>query len=285
MRVARSGTDMHAGALTSVEALISDDLGVVVAHRTITDRSARVCLPLAHAVGAWASLVLDAEMNRATDDDGGEPGAGSSSGSTGSTKNSVGRASVGFAGTAPGGDPPFESGAPAHDHSATRAEGQKERPRSVELGAMVYLREGITTRGGVTGLAPFVTVEVADGWVLRPGVFFGSTARQGSTLLGHLGARADFCRRIPGNYVERRGIEADLCAGVEGGVITASGGEPEGQSTARAGIGPSANLRGELGAGLALEVRGLIGANLIPYAPTSPLLYASAEVGVSVRLP
>jgi len=53
----------------AVQAVIVDDAGTIVAQRTLTDRNARTCLPLARAVGAWASLVLDAEMNRAQDDD------------------------------------------------------------------------------------------------------------------------------------------------------------------------------------------------------------------------
>ena len=48
----------------SVDAVIVDDTGAVVARRTIADRAARSCLPLAKAVGAWASLVLDAELAR-----------------------------------------------------------------------------------------------------------------------------------------------------------------------------------------------------------------------------
>ena len=62
-----------------------------------------------------------------------------------------------------------------------------------------------------------------------------------------------------------------------------------GDSVGRAGIGPAATLRGELAAGVALEVRGLVGANFIQSAllgqAEAPLVFASAELGVSVRLP
>ena len=57
----------------SVEAVIVDDAGTIVAQRTLTDRNAHACVPLARAVGAWASLVLDAELARAKDDDGSAP--------------------------------------------------------------------------------------------------------------------------------------------------------------------------------------------------------------------
>lgn len=110
-------------------------------------------------------------------------------------------------------------------------------------------------------------------------------------MLSHLGARVDFCRRIPGNYVERRGVELDLCAGVEGGVVTSDALASDGRSgtAGRAGIGPAANLRGELGGGLALEVRTLFGTNLVATSildeSRPPLVFASAELGVSMRLP
>lgn len=286
MTVAPSGAS-QTGTPKSVEAVIMDDAGHIVAQRTIIDRSARACLPLARAVGAWASLVLDAEMNRAKDDDGQTSAAldASSSPSSGRATNSVGRASVGFAGAPPWHDTPRSAGGSIVQ--SDRADGDLEKaPRSVEIGSMVYLRNGMTRTGGVAGVAPFVTVEVASGWVLRPGLFFGrSTIREESELFSHLGARVDFCRRIPGNYIERRGIEADVCAGVEGGVISKDEKVTESQQTGRLGIGPSANLRGELGAGLALEVRGLLGVHMIQYAALAPLVFASAELGLSVRLP
>lgn len=284
MTVTPSGAT-QGGAPKSVEAVIMDDVGHIIAQRTITDRSARACLPLARAVGAWASLVLDAEMNRAKDDDGQGSGTLDSSSSPSRTTNSVGRATVGFAGSPPPWvEIPRSAGGTIV--SADRTEVEKAPPRSVELGSMVYLRNGMTKTGGFAGLAPFVTVEVATGWVLRPGLFFGrSTMREEAAIFSHLGARVDFCRRIPGNYIERRGIEADLCAGLEGGLITEDAKVTTSQQTGRLGIGPSANLRGELGAGLALEVRGLLGAHMIQYAALGPLVFASAELGLSVRLP
>jgi hypothetical protein len=161
------------------------------------------------------------------------------------------------------------------------------------------MRNGMTSTGGFGGLSPFVTIEVSSGWVLRPSLAVGratsrlpiSATATETSAMSHFGARADFCRRIPGNYIERRGIEADLCAGVELGGITSDRGSSfgGGSSAARLGMGPSANLRGELGGGLALEVRGLFGVNYLNAPLQSeappPLVFASAELGVSVRLP
>lgn len=277
----------------SVEAVIVDDAGRIVAQRTLTDRSGRACLPLAHAVGAWASLVLDAEMNRAKDDDGTDGGEAGNvhEASSHAAVNSVGRANVGFANAlpAPGAARDLSPDDRPAEGSIDRASGDAEKvpSRSVELGTMVYLRNGMTRTGGVAGLAPFVTVEVSSGWVLRPGLFFGRSTSAGGPPLSHMGGRVDFCRRFPGNYVDRRGIEADLCAGLEGGLVTSADVDlVQGERTSgRLGIGPSANLRGELGAGLALEVRGLVGANMLQAQSLAPLVFVSGELGISMRLP
>ncbi len=277
MTVARSEGTAN-GAPKSVEAVILDDAGVIVAERTLADRSARACLPLARAVGAWASLVLDAEMNRAKDDDGvATPAA----------------ARAAAASPPLGEDPIGAVGREGSIRDVAAAPAPQVPARTIELGTMVYLRNGMTSTGGIAGLAPFITIELSPGWVLRPGLFFGrSTARlpigaRETAMVSHLAARADFCRRIPGNYIERRGIELDLCGGVEGGTVRSDG--PASGGAARVGIGPSANLRGELGGGLALEVRGLLGANLVNTSladeSSAPLVFAAGELGVSMRLP
>ena len=255
----------------SVEAVIVDDAGTIVAQRTLTDRSARVCLPLARAVGAWASLVLDAEMNRAHDDDARDPsapGVAAFASTTAATVNVV------------GGEAAMVDSAPERSAPVPR--------RTVELGTMVYLRNGLMRTGGVAGLSPFLTVELTPSWVLSPSLFYGrATESAGTTdtsdgvVVSHLGTRTDFCRRVPGNYIERRGVEADLCVGVEAGIVTPSKGT---STNARVGTGPSVNMRGELGGGVALEIRGLLGANLLQFAAEqTPLVFASAEIGVSVR--
>ena len=263
----------------SVEAVIVDDAGTIVAQRTLTDRSARVCLPLARAVGAWTLLVLDAEMNRARDDDR-DPAA----------------VSVASFASFAGGVRPASATLSALDGSGRRGSVVDSAPeplvpvvtRAIELGTMVYLRNGLTLTGGVAGLSPYLTVELTPSWVLRPALLFGrATERAGGGdgvegfVASHVGTRTDFCRRVPGNYIERRGVEADLCAGIEAGIVTPSSGT---NTTVRVGTGPSVNMRGELGGGLALELRGLLGANLLQFAAErTPLVFASAELGISVR--
>jgi hypothetical protein len=252
----------------AVEATISDDAGTVVAQRMLSDRSTGACVPLARAVGVWASLVIDAEVNRAKDED--ERDAAVAVGeSPSASEGPVGRG-LGWM------------------RDSTREPPLREPLRSVELGTMGYLRNGMLPNGGVAGLSPFVTTELAPGWVLRNALFFGrSTERSGTNaapgpISSHLGVRSDFCRRMPGNYIERRGVEADLCAGLEGGVVTPGANKED--PMARLGLGPSVNLRGEMGGGVALELRGLVGANLLPVSSQdTPLVFASAELGVSVR--
>lgn len=272
----------------SVEAVIVDDAGNVVAQRTLTDRSAKVCLPLARAVGAWASLVLDSELARAKDDDGSQPTpAVAPSGAPASSATSTA----------------VETRAPRQDRdTGAGTDGEPTPRRSIELGTMGYLHNGLTYTGGFGGVSPFVTIEVAPSWVLRMALALGRStgpiliSESQTATLSHVGGRADFCRRIPGNYIERRGIEADMCWGVEGGMVTSdptgtasAAAEAAGGDAARLGLGPSATLRGELGAGIALEVRGLLGANLLTKPirdeAAAPLVFAAAELGVSVRLP
>jgi len=261
----------------SAEAVIVDDAGTIVAQRTLSDRNLRSCLPLARAVGAWAMLVLDAEMVRAKDDDGTlTTPAIAEDPATDAEAN----ASLRLVHTHP--DP--DSTSPGED-----GDRQSSPKRALEIGAMVYVRDGLLATGGMAGVSPFVAIELANAWVIRPSAAFGrSTA--GEVAMSQVGGRADVCRRIPGNYTERRGIEADLCAGFEAGVLTSQATETQrADSVARAGFGPAATLRGELAAGVALEVRGLIGANFIQTALVGqgapPLVFAAAELGVSMRLP
>jgi len=263
-------------ASKSADAVIVDDAGTIVAQRTLTDRNLRSCLPLARAVGAWATLVLDAEMVRAKDDDGAltTPAIEEDSAKDVETRRSLRLVHT----------------HPDLDSTAVGEGGDRPSPkRSLEVGAMVYVRDGVLATGGMAGVSPFVAIELANAWVIRPSGAFGrSTA--GSVAMSHVGGRADLCRRIPGNYTERRGIEADLCAGFEAGVLTSQATETtRGDSVARAGFGPAATLRGELAGGVALEVRGLVGANFIQSAllgqGAPPLVFAAAELGVSMRLP
>jgi len=264
----------HGGAhARAAEAVILDDAGALVARRTVGDPDASACLPLAHAVAAWASLVLDAELAREKDDDGGpssSPGRAAAGGFVLPAAATNGQASsTGLDGTA-GTEP---------DVADARRSPSR---RTVDLGTMLYLESGLGRDGGLAGVSPFVTVSLWSAWVLRSAVSFGrapyGVAPAEGGALHHGGSRVDMCRRIPGNYVERRGVELDLCAGTEWSLLS--------NGVARAGIGPAVNLRGELGGGLALELRSSAGLNVVAteWSRVTPAFLA-AELGLSWRLP
>ncbi len=264
----------------TAEATIFDDGGNIVAQRTVTERNAKTCGSLARAAGAWASLVLDAEAQRPTParlahDD----GTGTSS-----IANDRGAAAL-----------PYDPVAP-WPADAARTEAPRWR-RAIEIGGMAFLRDGAASTGGLGGLSPFVAFEIVRSVLLRPSFAFASSTVAASTGDGHqmsltyYGGRLDLCRRIPGNYMERRGIELDICGGGEMGSVMGSSYGSAGPSSdaLRAHVGPSAALRGEIGAGIALELRGMTGVNLarapLRLEGEAPPLLASAEVGASVRLP
>jgi hypothetical protein len=253
----------------SADATIVDDAGAVVSQRTLADRDGHACAPLARAIGAWATLVVDAELTRAHDAPvPAGPDASSTPSDARTPTQPEGHGEPVASGPELGARPFGEIDDP--DRAvASRA------PRTREIGVAGYLR-GNGDGSGVTGLSPFVTIETFRDWMLRPALALGhSTTRQAF----HGGARVDFCRRIPGNYVEHRGLEADVCGGGDAGFI-----EDKGYAT----IGPAIGLRGDLGAGLVVEVRGSLGVNLlessVAAAPRGSVA-SEAQLGISGALP
>lgn len=263
------------GARAGVATII-DDRGEVVAERTVGDRGPRTCTPLARAAGAWASLVLDDEMARAHDP---------------APADAQPAAAERMAAPAGGHDVVWQARIEDRDLPRTPA---LQRPWTLELGLMAYLRDGLAATSGFAGGSPFVNVEVSPGWFVRPALAFGtSTAmvpldatHRGS--FAHFGFRGDFCRRIPGNYIERRGIELDLCAGGDlshvYGQDSRDGVDP---MAFRASVGPSAALRGELASATNVELRLAGGYNLarrpLHREEAPPMIYAAVEVGLSWR--
>lgn len=253
-------------------ARIIDDRGTTVAERTVDDRAA--CTPLARALGAWAALVLDDELARARD-----------------------------AADAPA---PAPTPAPAReeksfapvtlDRTDWRSPQDPDyvapetmKPWTLELGMMGYLRDGLTGATGFAGGSAFAAFEVSPGLFVRPAFYFGTSTTLVATQstsdrapATQLGGRGDFCKRIPGNYIERRGLELDLCVGGDLSGVTART-----NAIGRASLGPSAAFRGEIGANANLELRLVTGYNFIrePLFQEERLsmVYAQAEVGVSWR--
>src|SRR5262249_13619457 len=157
---------------------------------------------LARAVSAWAQVVLDDVLIHAS-----------------------------AACPAPAAAPPVTPAEPAEPEALIPGDGRGPRSapdairpkdgstNTYEVGTMLILRNGVASAGGIFGASPFMTVAFSEIWVLRPSLAIGTStsriAQEGlpTTNLTYAGGRIDFCRRIPGNYIDRRGIEVDVCAG------------------------------------------------------------------------
>jgi hypothetical protein len=250
------------GGVRIATARIVDDQGRFVADRTITDRTNGACVALAHAVGAWASVVLDDAL--------------------GSDAVEHTRVPEPAPPPAPAPAPEMAAPAPASDRDAVTP--TESTPKTYEVGTMLILRNGVAANGGIFGASPFMTVAFSEIWVLRPSVLVGTSTSPLTLTPGgnvtYLGGRVDFCRRLPGNYIDRKGIEVDVCAGADGGRAASRIND-----VARASVGPSAVIRGELGANLGLETRMVAGANLLRagLGDDAPFFVVAGEVGASVR--
>ncbi len=247
----------------SVYAEIRDDGGRLVADRTVSDRTNGSCVALARAAGAWAQIVLDAELARAPETR--RPEEPTASSANGWIPEDADR----LADTEERRDP---------------AEGT----RTYQVGTMLFLRNGAAATGGMFGVAPFLAIAFSERWVLRPSVMYGtSTSRvppdaSNSENVSSIGGRLDACRRLRGNYLDHRGIELDVCLGGDGARVWSSR-----EAVGRGSVGPSAVLRGELGYGFGLEVRPIFGVNLnrarFMDAGELPPFVVAAELGASVR--
>lgn len=281
VRMARSG-----GHLTA-EGEITDEAEALVAHRAIK-QDTHECAALARAVGVWASLVLDAEVERAA--------------------------------AAPPPPPPAPAPVPGTETWPAPVVHEKHAPeaplflnhglstdRTVEIGVTSFLMGG-TGSGMVAGPSLFSVLEAGRGWFLRPMLAVGRTIEElkpSSDVYATWGAaRFDACGRIPGYYLERRGIQLDMCGGAELGFllvdapssVPAAAQAPPQNGTGRTvplfAVGPSLGLRGELGGDLSAMVRGVAEVNVIRESFTDstgttvdPRLFVGrAEVGLSWRL-
>ena len=228
---------------------ITDATGAPVAHRAMDGRE---CAGLTRAMGVWASLVLDAEVERAKEVPPPPP-------------------------PLPSPDlfprpPPQEPEKPSPEASLFLAHSEDER--QLEVGMASYLMAGTGT-GMLIGGTLFSVSEVGNGWFLRPALSLGRTfveivpTTHAFATLG--AARFDACKRLPGNYLDKRGIQLDLCGGADVGFLhideqdksmTVPTSEP-GVTLPLFAIGPSVDLRGELGNELSVLVRGVVEWNVV----------------------
>jgi hypothetical protein len=283
MRVNRAGP--HG---LKAEGDIADASGAPVAHRAITDSDhGGECSGLARAIGVWASLVLDAEVRKtsavamrqgetdAAPISGG--GAGSASGAGPGAAAGAGAASNGDASAVPGmgaggaagsGDPPAATPRdPAGDERTDRdGSVHRDEGRTLELGAGVFLMTG-AGGGALAGPTVFGVVEAGRGVFLRPALAYGQsvtsvppTDAKGTTWMA---IRFDGCLRVPGLYTRRHGMQLDLCGGTEVGFTSLTSGTSATSTLPYWDIGPSLDLRGELGSRLSAILRVVGGINVL----------------------
>jgi hypothetical protein len=238
----------------TAESEITDDDGMTVAHRTLVGAD---CDGLARAAGVWASLVLDTEMTHASA--GAEP---KEEAEAELQKAEEAHPEAPWPAPAAREEPPPEADV-FYEHPEAR--------RDFEAGAAVFLMTG-TGGAAVGGASPFLTIEAGHGIYWRPSLVFGqsltSLSPDADARATVAAGRVDACVRMPGLYTQHRGIQLDACLGSDAGAMLVGGtgkghaGAPTNDfSTPYASVGPSLELRGELGSSLSARLRGLLGEN------------------------
>lgn len=294
------------------EGQITDEGGAVIARRLLSGAPGD-CDGLARAVGVWASLVLDAQRSHAGSPESAKTRSGpagstasdGSSGATGSTAMEVALT-----------DPPSAFGAAdSHPETTWPAPAVLEKPspehdwylhhddeRTLEVGVGAFLMTGTSTNT-MAGASPYVVVEAGNGVFLRPSLAVAQSvaplASAGEIRATWGAARFDTCLRLPGLYTRHRGIQLDTCGGADIG-LTHLGDAPQGSTGTPvnvvtmpfASVGPSLELRGELGGKLSVAIRGVAGLNIARPAfddgtgvrVETPVWSGRIEVALSWRL-
>ncbi|MDP9037461.1 MAG: hypothetical protein M3O50_21910 [Myxococcota bacterium] len=152
---------------------------------------------------------------------------------------------------------------PADATPPQEAPSEYEMP-TLEAGMAGFFMVG-GAAGGYAGVTPFLIDELAEGVFLRPSLGIGSalSVNVSSTWLA---GRVDTCTRLPGRYATRNGIQLDLCGGPDVGFSYVSSGTQqgtpsEGKLLPYVAIGPSVDLRAEVGT-LAVSLRAVSGFNV-----------------------
>jgi hypothetical protein len=267
--------DERQGTHVVVTANLDDAQGNAIAHRVIDATASDRCDGVISALGVWAGLVLDAEVAKAKT----HPKVLVAS-------NARTAASTNAPNTASNTTSDAATPLPELSPDATLPQHPK---RTIEIGASATLSNSPLNLydAALVGGDVFTLVEVVHSFFLRPSL--GGAASIGGGTAGYFDARMDACLRVPGNYVEHRGLLLDMCAGTElAGLYhqSASVGGTPGPTTTDAifAISPTIGLRGDLASDLAIEVRGLANFNVAHTGDTTALLSVRAEVGLTWRV-
>jgi hypothetical protein len=253
MRVDRTAPATGNSALRAEGEIVDGD-GVRVARRVLSaepNRAGGDCEGLARAVGVWASLVLDAERSRA--------GATTSKAKLPPPLVATVVATSDGPENMPWPAPQaIEPRLPEHDWYL-----HHDEHRTLEFGVGAFLMTG--AGGPMAGATPYFLIEAGRGVFLRPSLILGeslnafSSSNQPPPPNGILGAlRFDTCIRLPGLYMQNRGMQLDMCGGADLGFteLTALSAYSPFVS-----VGPSMDLTGELGNALGVAIRGIAGFN------------------------
>jgi len=233
---------------------LSDASGAVVASRDFAVRGDS-CAPLARAIGVWASLVLDqrdAEAKEAEAKD--APSAASTAPASEShTPTPLPPDSL----TGPVWPKPQNPEGPYPEQALFLR--HPADARTIELGLSTFLMNAGDS-GALAGGSVFVITELPGGVFLRPRLSYGRNFRPlqgvGEESRGLGTARIDGCLRMPGFYLDRRGLAIDVCGGVEGGFLSVSASETrEARTMPYGAFGPGLGLRGEFANDFVAEVR------------------------------
>ncbi|WP_394843725.1 hypothetical protein LZC95_42585 [Pendulispora brunnea] len=231
---------------------LSDPSGTVVASRDFSVRG-ESCAPLARAIGVWASLVLDQRDSEV------RPAP---------PKEEAAKPTVAEKRVTSSPPPPDPVTGPVWP-TPQRAEGpypeqalflrHPSGSRTLELGASTFLMNAGDS-GAIAGGSFFMVVELPAGVFLRPRLSYGRNFRPlqsvGEESRGLGTARLDLCGRMPGFYLDRKGLALDICGGGEGGFLNVSGSETrEAHTLAYGAFGPGISLRGEFANDFVAEVR------------------------------
>lgn len=260
--------DERRGSHIIVTANLDDAQGNAVAHRVIDATASDRCDGVISALGIWAALVLDAEVGKAKAHPKPEKPETSSTTPNATGDNASNTPNV----MVPTGIANADAGVP------------QPHQRTIEIGASATLMNSplTTTDAALVGGDVFTLVEIMRSFFLRPAIAGASSL--GAAAI-YIAPRMDACLRVPGNYVEHRGLLLETCAGTELGIFD-HGPSPSSphQTDVLFALGPTIGLRGELASDLSVEVRGLANFNVVHTGGEIALLSLRAELGLTWRL-
>lgn len=260
-----------------------------LSHREL-QTSGRRCESLARGAGVWAALALDAEHTR-TIQAAARAKADSDEAARASKALRTAHAMTPTAGGGPSTTDNALEATDGDDAAAVAARARNAAKPTTDAAAPTVQRPplldvGVSSTmstGYGSGASPVVGADVFAQIALRPGVFLRPALGFGAGMTNPTSVgrgRVDACLRIPGNYIESRGLELDTCLGMELGGVRAPNNLGVQETRFIFTPGPALALRGAMTRALSIEIRGTFGFN-IPLNYEADLLNLRAEIGLT----